>query len=73
MARAVGMLNSSESGAGKLGPVVGWEFAFGGKTLEDEVAQGNARFALKRMSLWFLSTEEHGGKENGNSQRKEKE
>ena len=31
MARAVGMLNSSGKWSGKLGPVVGWGFAFGGK------------------------------------------
>lgn len=52
--------------------MVCWGFAFGGKKLEDEVAQGNARFVLERMSLVPSQPSRHGEGRMANSPKKEK-
>ena len=52
--------------------MVGWGFAVGGKKLEDEAAQGNARFVLERMSLFPSQPSRHGEGRMANSPKKEK-
>lgn len=72
MARAVGILNSSEKRCWKA-RTSGWlGICFWWKTLEDEVAQGNARFVLKRMSLVPSQPSRHGEGRMANSPRRKR-